>query len=160
MADLRAFIAESNRIENIIRPPSAAEIEATRAFVALRELSVPDIVNLVGVYQPNARLRDKPNLNVRVGDHIAPRGGTALVDELIMLLEQINRDWLHPWVAHIRYEDLHPFTDGNGRSGRAIWLWQVERMGGTELNFLHSFYYQTLSGVRRIAASTERSDAP
>jgi Fic family protein len=35
--------------------------------------------------------------------------------------------------------------DGNGRSGRAIWLWQMLRQeGGAPLGFLHHFYYQTL----------------
>ena len=47
--------------------------------------------------------------------------------------------------THVRYELLHPFLDGNGRSGRALWLWL---MGQAPLGFLHTFYYQTLSAAR------------
>lgn len=42
-------------------------------------------------------------------------------------------------------------TDGNGRSGRALWAWMMLCRGGSygrakviELGFLHTFYYQTL----------------
>jgi len=31
--------------------------------------------------------------------------------------------------AHIRYEDLHPFPDGNGRSGRILYNWQRIKLG-------------------------------
>lgn len=62
-----------------------------------------------------------------------------------MLLDLVNRDPRDPYKIHLLYEDLHPFTDGNGRSGRAIWLWQMERQGGTRLSFLHWWYYATLA---------------
>lgn len=149
MTNVYSFVAESNRIEGIVRPPTSGELDATRAFIARRALDVPDVVKLVGVFQPDARLRDKVNLNVRVGDHVAPRGGPEIAVELGQLLARVTLGDIDVWAAHVAYETLHPFTDGNGRSGRAIWLWQMERVaGGTEIGFLHSFYYQTLSRAR------------
>jgi len=142
-----AFIAESNKIEGIARAPTAAELDATEHFTGLVYPSVADLVALVAVYQPDAVLRDKVGLNVRVGGHIAPPGGIGIVDDL----NEILRATAHqsPWATHVRYENLHPFTDGNGRSGRALWRWHMRRCGSdAPLGFLHHFYYQTLQSAR------------
>ena len=86
---------------------------------------------------------------VRVGNHIAPPSGPKIVEDLEKLLNDIAAKAITPWAAHVRYETLHPYTDGNGRSGRAIWLWQMtlldRQRGALALGFLHNFYYQTLA---------------
>ena len=64
--------------------------------------------------------------------------------KLWKLLEQINAGMLDAWTAHCEYEALHPFTDGNGRSGRAIWLWL---MHDASLGFLHRFITKRLENI-------------
>ena len=142
------FVAESNAIEGIHRDPTAAEIDATERFLALPELYVSSVEVLVGVYQPDAVIRSRDGMNVRVGDYVAPPGGVSIVRRLTALLQTVNQNLSDPWHVHVEYERLHPFTDGNGRSGRAVWLWQTMRAGGTRLSFLHAFYYQTLQNSR------------
>lgn len=56
---------------------------------------------------------------------------------------KIASEIMSPFTTHLRYESIHPFSDGNGRSGRALWLWQMK--GRAPLGFLHQFYYQTLA---------------
>jgi Fic family protein len=32
-------------------------------------------------------------------------------------------------IVHHRFESIHPFADGNGRTGRALALWELYRRG-------------------------------
>lgn len=146
--DLSGFLRESNAIEGIHRPPLLREITAAQEFLALEKLTIGDVCSLVSAFQPNAVIRNSPDLNVRVGNHIAPRGGPEIVSRLGNLLERINSDDVTPYWAHVEYETLHPFTDGNGRSGRMIWAWHRRYRVSFPLGFLHEFYYQTLANSR------------
>lgn len=142
---LEDFVRESNRIEGIHRDPTTDEISATARFLSNsgRPVTITDLIDLVAVYQPNAKPRFVQGLDVRVGNHIPPRGGPHVQARLVSLLEQKDRH-RDAYEMHIEYETLHPFTDGNGRSGRALWLREMGGMWKAPLGFLHTFYYQTL----------------
>lgn len=145
--ELLFFVRESNRIEGIKRAPTKAELDATEAFLLAVNPSIADVCALVSVLQPGAILRIHSGLNVRVGNHIAPPGGTNIAEKLGEILEQAHGDVDTPFNLHRAYETLHPFTDGNGRSGRALWAWQMLAFNywpRLRIGFLHAFYYQTL----------------
>ena len=101
------------------------------------------------------KLRKEYGLDVRVGDHLPPRGGPFVEYELIEMCKKIKdvRAEKHVLQFHIQFENLHPFTDGNGRTGRAIWWAQMcllnkEHRLDLPLSFLQKFYYETLSNSR------------
>lgn len=139
-----AFIRESNRIEGILRDPTDAEIAEYHRFMALPIVTVEDLQQFVKVYQPGAYLREREWQNVRVGDHVAPQGGPEIRPRLALILGGMDK--LSPYNVHRKYEVLHPFIDGNGRSGRMLWMWQMRE---APLGFLHTFYYQALQDCAR-----------
>lgn len=141
MFRIEEFVRESNAIEGI-DSVTAAQVGAHMRLLSYEVVTVESLCELVNVLQPNAYLREFPEAKItRVASHIAPASGPRVRERLAEILKIAD-----PWMQHVAYEDLHPFTDGNGRSGRALWLHALG--GSAPLGFLHSFYYQTLSRVR------------
>ena len=73
-------------------------------------------------------------IRVRVGPYSPPP--PELVSGLMFeLLEWWNKDSgslapvLSSAIVHYQFEAIHPFADGNGRTGRALALWELYRRG-------------------------------
>ena len=103
------------------------------------------------------------SIGVRVGDHFppAPDDVSPLMFELLEWWDGPSRELspiLSSAILHFRFEDIHPFADGNGRTGRALALWEFYRRG---FDSHHIFsvdeyywedrpaYYTALSAVRK-----------
>ena len=73
-------------------------------------------------------------IGVRVGNHFPPAA-----EDVSPLMFELLEWWNGPSlelspilssaILHYRFEDIHPFADGNGRSGRALALWDLYRRG-------------------------------
>jgi Fic family protein len=147
---LKQFLEESNMIEGIFEPIVPRQLMFAEAFLALDEITVGDLETIVNILQPGARLRKNFGENVRVGRY-SPMPGGPKVEETLKFLALTIREPLNPkgdpreaYKVHQMYESLHPFTDGNGRSGRLLWLWMMGGIDKAPLGFLHHWYYQSL----------------
>lgn len=100
---------------------------------------------------------------VRVGDYVPPRAAdvSGLMFELLEWWNSESEQLspvLSSAILHYRFEAIHPFADGNGRTGRALSLWELYRRG---FDTHHIFsvdefywedrprYYAALAAVRR-----------
>lgn len=144
--DLFSFQKESNRIEGILSHDGLNKaVDTLAALLAKPNLSPDDLAHYRMVVQPNAILRNKPGVNVQIGNHLPPLGGPAIRTMLKDIVGDANLGE-DPFLIHQRFESLHPYTDGNGRTGRALWLWQMVNQHGyrCQRRFLHEWYYQSL----------------
>jgi Fic family protein len=103
------------------------------------------------------------NIAVRVGRYVPPQPGdvSGLMFELLNWWNKESAGLspvLSSAIVHYRFESIHPFADGNGRTGRALALWELYRRG---FDTHHIFsvdefywedrprYYAALDAVRR-----------
>lgn len=102
-------------------------------------------------------------MRVRVGGYVPPPP-EAVSGLMFELLEWWNKDApglspvLSSAVLHYRFEAIHPFADGNGRTGRALAQWELYRRGfdSHHIFAVDEFYWQdrpryyaALDAVRR-----------
>lgn len=150
-SEIARFIVESNSIENIHREPTKEEMETYRWFLGQKELTPEIVRSFVWNVADRAPLRIKRDMNVEVGNHSPIPGSSMVLVGLVEILAQANSEAGDPYLVHHAYETLHPFMDGNGRSGRAIWLWMMTRkkIYVRDYLFLRAWYYQSLEFNRR-----------
>lgn len=99
---------------------------SSRAILDLHQIILRDIDATWG-----GRLRNGP-VFIKGTRHVPPNAA-RVGDELDSLLAWAAQSAMHPvHVAaetHFRFESLHPFFDGNGRTGRLLLNWQLLRAG-------------------------------
>jgi len=102
-------------------------------------------------------------IGVRVGHYLPPppQDVSGLMFELLAWWNKESTNLspvLSSAILHYRFESIHPFADGNGRTGRALALWELYRRG---FDTHHIFsvdefywedrprYYESLDAARR-----------
>lgn len=135
------FLDHSNRIES--EYSKQALDDAKKAWGYLKDVKIITVADIVEVQRlllhriepDKVGLRTFP---VRIGWEIKPfksievfeRTLTNLCDAMnISSSGQEKADELYATKMHIHFEDIHPFPDGNGRTGRLIMNWHRIQLG-------------------------------
>lgn len=145
--EIAIFLEESNRIE---REYSLEALDdAIKSWNYLKEKKVLTVENILEVH--NILLKNiNPRIAGKIRDCDIMIGGqrkffiseTLIKEDLEKLCNFINRTLeKNPKIktepyrddlskkSHVRFEDIHPFEDGNGRVGRLIYLWHRLQLG-------------------------------
>ncbi len=143
LAQVRAL--EAN--QEVSPLPDRARREVLNYFAALRhieqnaartKLTHEDLFRLhaimAGQVMDQGEAGAYRKIRVRVGPHVPPPPD-RVSGLMFELLEWWNNEApalspvLSSAIVHYRFEDIHPFADGNGRTGRALALWELYRRG-------------------------------
>lgn len=141
--DAEAFIRESNAIEGIYDEAEIKQsLHAWEFLIEQEEIShgvICKVQKMITINQTNLQphmrgyYRTMSKTNVSVGGRHAP--DFSLVDSLMQgWLDDLAK--MTPLVAHVRFESIHPFVDGNGRTGRMIYWYHCIKTGQ------HPFFYE------------------
>ena len=156
-----------------ITPALLARVEAIAALrhieqqAAKKRLAHEDVLRLHGIVAGEVMDQGEAGryrtIAVRVGRYVLPPA-LEVSGLMFELLEWWNKESvnlspvLSSAILHHRFETIHPFADGNGRTGRALALWELYRRG---FDTHHIFsvdeyywedrprYYKELDAVRK-----------
>ena len=105
---------------------------------AKKRLAHEDVLRLHGIVAGEVMDQGEAGryrtLRVQVGTYVPPPP-ERVSGLMLEFLEWWNDDApvlspvLSSAIVHYRFEAIHPFADGNGRTGRALALWELYRRG-------------------------------
>ncbi len=136
MKKVKEFLKESNAIEDVWDEDSLKQaIYAWEYLEKQKEMSCSVVLKTHKILMLHQDLHpDEKGYFRKQRVWIGDREGMQWYDIPFLILQwckEVNQSktWKEIKRDHIRFEKIHPFIDGNGRSGRLLMLWQRIKCG-------------------------------
>lgn len=157
------FMRESNAIEGEMESPqigrvNPGDIKALHYLFSakcspnkIEPKTIKQLHKILGAYLKKDWVGKWRDRQVYIGKHTPPSP-----EEVPKLMREYCKNFgdMNAWEAHNRYEEIHPFTDLNGRTGRLLWLLKAVDEGYRfTIPFLRMYYYQTLEQYEKQRAT-------
>lgn len=135
------FLRESNAIEEVYDDVALVDSFLAWEFLMSKDaLTVKDVLTshqILMDYQPipNKYKGDFRDVPVRIGYSVKNMPKPVIHSLIEDLLNDMNNN-VNPSDAvmhHVQFENIHPFIDGNGRSGRLLLNWELVKHLGLNL---------------------------
>ena len=89
---------------------------------------------MAGEVMDQGKAGEYRTIRVKVGDYVAPRPEDVrrMISDLLAWWNKFatkTSPILSAAIVHHQFETIHPFADGNGRTGRMLSLWELYRRG-------------------------------
>lgn len=132
--DIVEFLNESNATEGVYDSQSLEDaIEAWKFCIEQPKLTTAVILQTHRLLMKNQKIWEDDkgrfrSIMVYIGGHAALNAVhiSGAIQTWCRKMKKLPADWQK---MHVEYEAIHPFIDGNGRTGRIFMNWHRARLG-------------------------------
>lgn len=127
------FLRESNAIEEVYDDVSLVDSYLAWEYLSkVSTLTVKDLLTVHSILMDNQPISlkhkgDFRDVPVRIGYSVKSMPKPVIHSLVEDLLDEMNKnvDPSDAVLHHVQFENIHPFIDGNGRTGRLLLNWEL-----------------------------------